>query len=93
MAEYQCSSNASSVNQCVIKPVSDVEALDTTPFKNEISVCDRKGKNIIGVSTGDENSVGKSLGANNYNFMSKGQAFFQATRKGEFYNLYNDCFI
>ncbi|XP_050147478.1 uncharacterized protein LOC126622805 [Malus sylvestris] len=61
--------------------VNNEEILDTIPFKKENSVSDQKGKNVSFLSS-SENTVQKTLVADNRIAINKGQAFFQKNRNG-----------
>lgn len=80
--KYQCCSSASSADQFVIRCVNNEEILDTIPFKKENSVSDQKGKNVVSFLSSSENTVQKTLVADNRIAINKGQAFFQKNRNG-----------
>nr|XP_028959352.1 uncharacterized protein LOC103424006 [Malus domestica] len=62
--------------------VNNEEILDTIPFKKENSVSDQKGKNVVSFLSSSENTVQKTLVADNRIAINKGQAFFQKNRNG-----------
>lgn len=84
----QCSSSGSAVVQCDLKNANFDKVQHTASVEKIVQPPDRKGKKPINLLDNSDNMAEKTIDPQNYNLMNKGQAFFQKSRTGMFFNLY-----
>lgn len=86
---HDCSASSSDVIQCGIKDVNSDEAQHVTSAEKIVCVSDQKGKKVVNFLSNPDNTFEKTFDVENHSSMSKGQAFFQKSKTGMFFNIKN----